>query len=124
MKINIKFLLLILLSISVNCYSQNNCLKLKTNNIDIGIVKEGTTVELFFEIENPTKKVVKLFSVSSTCGCTIPQYPNYIYPNQQSKIRAQFNSTGFSGRIKKELVLVTNDSIRYYKLSFFAQVIK
>jgi len=124
MKININFLFTILLFLSLNSYSQNNSLKLKTNSIDLGMVKEGNTIEFFFEVENPTKKTIKLFSVSSTCGCTIPQYPNYINPNQQVRIRAQFNSTGFSGRIKKELVLVTNDSTRYYKLSFIAQVTK
>ena len=114
----------ILLFLSVNSYSQNNSLKLKTNSIDLGMVKAGNTIEFFFEVENPTRKAIKIFSVSSTCGCTIPQYPNYINTNQQVRIRAQFNSTGFSGRIKKELVLVTNDSTRYYKLSFFAQVTK
>lgn len=124
MKISIKFLFPILLFVSVSGYCQNNSLKLKTNNIDLGIVKEGDTIDLFFEIENPTNRTIKLFSVSSTCGCTIPQYPTFIIPHQQARIRAQFNSSGFSGRIKKELVLVTNDSTRYYKLSFIAQVKK
>jgi hypothetical protein len=118
------YLLALIIIYSQSSYSQDYFLRVKTNNIELGKVKEGAIVNVFFKIVNPTRKKIRLYSVSSTCGCTIPHYPNYINSGQEVRIKAQFNSSGFLGRIKKELVLVTDDSYKYYKLVFTAQVIK
>ena len=105
-------------------FSQKNILEIKASNIELGKIREGSKVNVFFDVYNPTKKTIKLYSVSSTCGCTIPQYPSYINSRQHVRIKAEFNSKGFLGRIRKELVLVTDDSVKYYKLTFIAQVFK
>ncbi|MCA6422297.1 MAG: DUF1573 domain-containing protein [Chitinophagaceae bacterium] len=39
----------------------------------MGKIREGSKVNVFFDVYNPTKKTIRLYSVSSTCGCTIPK---------------------------------------------------
>jgi len=125
MKVILKCILLFL-TIAICQYSlaQNGSLVIKKSSIDIGILKEGKIAQINFEVENTSATSYRIYSVTSTCGCTIPKYPNAIGPKQKIVITATFNSKGFQGPVKKELVLVTNDSLRYYKMEFLAKVIK
>jgi len=99
-------------------------IEIKKASIDVGIIKEGTSSKVGFEIKNISKNPVRIFSVTSTCGCTVVEYPKSIAPNQQIIISATFNSKGFVGPVKKELVMITNDSVRYYKMELLAKVVK
>ncbi|MFN9998198.1 MAG: DUF1573 domain-containing protein, partial [bacterium] len=54
-------------------FSQINILEIKASNIELGKIREGSKVNVFFDVYNPTKKTIRLYSVSSTCGCTIPK---------------------------------------------------
>ena len=91
-------------------------------NVDIGKVKEGAKKEVVFKVKNNFKKDIRIYSVSSTCGCTIPNYPNTLKANKVTEIKAIFDSKDMKGKVKKELVLVIDDETKYYKLSFYAIV--
>jgi hypothetical protein len=102
----------------------NGIIEIKNKSIKIGNIKQGEIATVNFELKNTSKKTIQLFSVTSTCGCTIVNYPKQILSNEKIIINVKFNSTGFIGPVKKELVLITNDSLKYYKMELSARVIK
>ena len=99
-------------------------IEIKNNSIKIGNLKQGKIATVNFELKNISKNTIQIFSVTSTCGCTIVEYPKQIIANQKIIIKATFNSSGFIGPVKKELVLITNDALKYYKMELSARVIK
>ena len=99
-------------------------IKIDKSDIDLGEIKEGKASEIDFAISNISDKSVRIYSVTTTCGCTIVKYPNSILPKQTIKIHATFDSKGYAGPVKKEIVLVVDDELKYYKLQFVAKVKK
>ena len=97
---------------------------LKNNSVKIGDLKQGKIATVNFELKNISKNTIQIYSVTSTCGCTIVEYPKQIIANQKIIIKATFNSSGFIGPVKKELVLITNDVLKYYKMELSARIIK
>lgn len=123
-KIYHTLMLLLTIGIAISSFSQTGDLRIKQKTIDIGNLKEGEIAKIDFEIENLSAVTYKIYSVSSTCGCTVPKYPKRIDPKQKIFISATFDSRGFHGVVKKELVLVTNDKVKYYKMQFLATIKK
>ena len=107
-----------------NIKLSKGAIEIKNNSLKIGDLKQGKIATVNFELKNISKNTIQIFSVSSTCGCTIVQYPKQITANQKIIIKATFNNSGFIGPVKKELVLITNDALKYYKMEFSARVIK
>lgn len=99
-------------------------IEIKNNSVKIGDLKQGKIATVNFELKNISKNTIQIYSVTSTCGCTIVEYPKQIIANQKIIIKATFNSSGFIGPVKKELVLITNDALKYYKMELEARVIK
>lgn len=99
-------------------------LSIKNKSVNIGSIVEGKTISINFEIKNISNKSVNIFSVSTTCGCTIVKYPKKVDAKKHIFINATFNSKGFIGPVKKELVLITDDSLKYYKMEIIGRVIK
>ncbi len=48
---------------------------------NIGKINEGQIKEVVFKVKNTSSKPVKIFSATSTCGCTSFSYPTYLNPN-------------------------------------------
>lgn len=99
-------------------------IEIKNNSINIGNIKQGKITTVNFELKNISKNKIHILAVTSTCGCTIVEYPKQINANEKIIIKATFNSSGFIGPVKKELVLITNDALKYYKMELYARVIK
>ena len=99
-------------------------IEIKNKSVNIGNVKQGEIATVNFELKNISKNTIQIFSVTTTCGCTVVEYPKQITANQKIMIKASFNSSGFVGLVKKELVLITNDALKYYKMEIIARVIK
>ena len=111
-----------LLYISIAVILSNNLL-IKNPVVHIGKIKAGQKKEITFIIKNNNAKPIKILSVSSTCGCTIPKYPGVLPANKNTEITAIFDSKGMTGFVKKDLVLVVEDQLKFYKLSFTCEVI-
>lgn len=92
------------------------------NNINIGTIREGAKRVVIFKVKNNLKKDIRIYSISSTCGCTVADYPNQLKANKTTEVKATFDSKDIKGKVKKDLVLVVDDDIKYYKLSFIAFV--
>lgn len=84
-------------------------LKFEEDLFDFGKVKEGAQVEHIFSFRNVGKVPLVISDVKSTCGCTIPEWPeDPIEPGQKGAISVQFNSNGRSGEQSKPVTVFAN----------------
>jgi len=71
------------------------------------ILKNGDGV-CFFEFKNTGRADLQLTNVSSSCGCTVPQWPKEpIPPGQSAQIKVSYN-TGRVGTINKSVYVDSN----------------
>jgi len=76
---------------------------------DFGTLKEGEIVECTFLFKNIGEAPLKLLYVDADCGCTIPQYSkDEVFPGENGKIKAVFDSDGFRNNIYKTIDVETN----------------
>lgn len=74
-----------------------------------GNVVEGEKVEYSFKFTNTGDAPLVIADASSSCGCTIPDWPKEpIQAGKSSYIKVVFNSAGKSGFTAKQIVLHAN----------------
>ena len=74
---------------------------------DFGTIKEADgKVEHDFIIKNTGDKPIAISSVSSSCGCTIPEWDKApLRPGQESKIHVVFDPHNNSGKFNKTITV-------------------
>lgn len=74
---------------------------------DFGTIKEVEgKVEHDFIIKNTGDKPIAISSVSSSCGCTIPEWDKApLRPGQESKIHVVFDPHNNSGKFNKTITV-------------------
>ena len=83
-------------------------IKFETQTVDYGVIEKGSDGTREFKFTNIGKSPLKITSVKSTCGCTIPTYPkNDIMPGDSSVINVKYN-TNRAGRFSKSVSIFTN----------------
>lgn len=83
-------------------------IKFETQTVDYGIIDKGSDGTREFKFTNTGKSPLKIKSVKSTCGCTIPTYPkNDIMPGESAVINVKYN-TNRAGRFSKSVSIFTN----------------
>ncbi len=83
-------------------------IKFEKQTIDYGIIDKGSDGTREFKFTNTGKAPLKIKSVKSTCGCTIPTYPkNEIMPGESAVINVKYN-TNRAGRFSKSVSIFTN----------------
>ena len=91
---------------------------------DFKKIKAGKIVEVQFLLTNTSKKIpLVIYSVSTTCGCTTAKAPKLISPQKSEIIAIKFNSTGYKGLVSKDIVVITNSSSEYDKLTIKGEVL-
>ena len=76
---------------------------------DYGTVDEGAIVSHRFSFTNTGNSPLIITSATSTCGCTVPEYPEGpIAPGDTSSVKVVFNTDNKSGPQKKPVTLVAN----------------
>lgn len=90
--------------------------------IDLGLIKEGTKKKVEFKVKNQSDRPIKIYSVSRSCSCTAPSYPNTIPPKSSVDIVIDFDSKGIKGSFERNIVLVMQDSIKYHRLQIVGKV--
>ena len=76
---------------------------------DFGEVNEGEKLEHTFLIKNTGEANLIISSAKTSCGCTVPKFPQEpILPNQQSEVIVVFNTKGKFGKQNKTVTLLTN----------------
>lgn len=76
---------------------------------DFGQVEEGTVVEYAFLFKNTGKGPLLISRARSTCGCTVPEWPeNPIPPGGTGEITARFDTEGKVGMQLKPITISAN----------------
>ncbi len=76
---------------------------------DFGEVTEGAVVEHKFKFTNTGKVPLTILKARSSCGCTIPEYPEEpVPPGGTSEITAKFNTEGKHSQQKKIIHITAN----------------
>ena len=76
---------------------------------DFGKITQGDVVETIFTFKNTGKDDLIITNATSTCGCTIPEWPKQpIAPGAEESIKVKFNSSGKSNKVTKTITLTTN----------------
>jgi hypothetical protein len=82
----------------------------KETSHDFGKVKQGDVVTYEFVFKNEGGATLVVDKVETTCGCTAALVSDQkIGPGKEGKLKATFDTRGYSGRLSRYLYLVTND---------------
>ncbi len=77
---------------------------------DFGRAQEGDIVHDVFVFENRGKAPLLLRKVSTSCGCTAALVSsNLIAPGESGKVEVSLRTTGYKGKLTKEVYLDSND---------------
>ncbi len=84
-------------------------LTFKETTYDFGEIAQGEKVEKEYEFTNTGKSPLKIVDAKSSCGCTVPAFPEeMIQPGETNKIKVVFDSFGKRGDIKKKITVSAN----------------
>lgn len=76
---------------------------------DFGTVEEGKVVEYTFDFVNDGKIPLVINDARSTCGCTVPEWPqNPIMPGKKGQIHVKFNTEGRPNKQSKPITVNAN----------------
>ncbi len=76
---------------------------------DFGKITQGERVKWSFHFVNTGNSNLVISNVSTTCGCTVADYPkDPIAPGKDGKIEVEFNSEGKSGMVDRKVTVVSN----------------
>lgn len=90
---------------------------------DFGIVNHGDTVTHKFYFVNEGDAPAIISEASSSCGCTIPEYPRKpIKPGQRAFIKAVFATKGKLNTQKKSITIKANTEPNYTTLYLEGEV--
>lgn len=78
-------------------------------SFDFGEVAEGETVEHTYKFTNTGKAPLLISGARSTCGCTVPEWPEEpIAPGEGGEITVRFNTMNKRNKQTKPITIVAN----------------
>lgn len=84
---------------------------------EFGTVEEGAIVEHSFRFRNDGEYPLILNNISSSCGCTTPEWPkDPIGPKQTSSIKVRFDTKHKAGPQVKTITVYANTEPAYSEL--------
>lgn len=76
---------------------------------DFGEVREGEVVIHHYRFRNTGKAPLVISSARSTCGCTIPEWPDHpIQPGEEGQIEVRFNTMNKKNKQSKPITIIAN----------------
>lgn len=76
---------------------------------NFGNITEGEKVEYDFKFTNTGDRDLLITDATSSCGCTVPDWPKEpVKPGQSSYMKVVFNSAGKEGYTEKEIIIRAN----------------
>lgn len=91
---------------------------------DFGHIQQGQVVKYEFEFTNTGDADLIITNATSTCGCTVPEYPKEpIKPGESGVIPVEFDSRGKENKVSKTVTLVanTNPNMNYLTIETFIE---
>lgn len=93
-------------------------------SFDFGEVHEGEVVSHRFRFKNTGSKPLIIHQAASTCGCTVPSFPEEaIPPGGEGDLQVVFHSDGKSGPQAKPIFIRANTMPDHFQLKITCQVI-
>lgn len=90
---------------------------------DFGMMVQGEKLSYTFKFTNTGGSDLIISKVSSTCGCTIPDWTKSpVKPGEQGKVEVIFNSAGKTGTNTKTVLVLANTQPNTTELEFTAEV--
>lgn len=84
-------------------------LEFETDFHDFGRVIQGEKVSFGFRFTNTGKSDLIISNVSTSCGCTVPDFPKTsVKPGESQKIDVRFDSEGRRGFQNKTITISSN----------------
>ncbi|MGS2762023.1 DUF1573 domain-containing protein [Sinomicrobium sp. M5D2P9] len=76
---------------------------------DFGTIQRGTAVETVFKLTNTGDAPLVITNATSSCGCTIPEYPKDkpIAPGESAELLVKYNGSGIN-KVTKTVTITTN----------------
>lgn len=91
---------------------------------DFGKVIQGEKVSYYFKFQNTGKSNLIVSDVSSSCGCTVPEFTrNPVAPGEEGSIKVTFDSDNRKGFQNKTVTVVSNTHPNSKVLKIKAQVV-
>ncbi len=76
---------------------------------NFGKMNQGEIVKYIFHFKNTGKTDLRIFRVSTSCGCTVGKYPHDpIKPGGEGDVEVTFNSSHKLGYQNKSILLLAN----------------
>ena len=94
---------------------------------NFGTIKRGQKIQHKFEFTNAGKEPLSIINVSSSCGCTVPEWPKKpVLPGKKAVINVTFNSENQLGDETKFIYIQSNAVTKgdFYMLYLKGNVIK
>ena len=83
-------------------------IKFEETTHDFGEIKQNVEVQTLFQFKNTGKVPLVITNASSSCGCTVPEYPKEaIAPGESGAVKVVYNGSG-KDAITKTVTLTTN----------------
>ncbi len=90
---------------------------------NFGSITEGEKVTFNYRFKNVGTKPLVITSTSASCGCTVPEKPEFpILPGQTGFIKVVFNSKGKVGHNEKNIVVIANTNPSFPLLNLTGDV--
>ena len=84
-------------------------IKFEETDFDFGLIREGSEVMHEFKFTNVGKEVLLIRDARSSCGCTVPEWPeDPIPPGGTGSIKVRFDSSNRKGTVDKEVNIIAN----------------
>ncbi|MCP4975622.1 MAG: DUF1573 domain-containing protein [Maribacter sp.] len=97
-----------LLGFSLTAQEKTAKIKFKTETIDYGIIAKGSDGVRVFEFTNTGDAPLIISKVSSSCGCTIPNWSkDPVLPGKTGEIQVKYD-TNRVNPIRKAITVISN----------------
>ena len=116
MKITIFYVFLIL-----NFFSLTDLIWVK-EDVNLGILAKNTSTIVRFVFTNKSNKIIEIKSVKTSCGCTSSSFSKTTGVGKIGYVELKYDSNGNKGNVEQYAIVVTNSKLKYYKLSFKANI--
>lgn len=91
---------------------------------NFGKVIQGEVISYSFRVSNEGEGPLVIADVTSTCGCTVGEYPKQpLQPGEEGFIRVTFDSKGRQGFQSKVVTVVANTQPSNHPLRVIADVV-
>jgi hypothetical protein len=92
----------------------------KTNNIDLGLVENNTTVTARFPFRNRSDDVIEIKKIISDCACSTAEASNNIIkPGEEGFVEVELTTSSNRGQEKHDILVLTAPPCENkYRLSF------